>query len=540
MKKMLIAEIGNCVHAAGAFNFNNLAKKEGYKTVYMGSAISLEKLFGAIIEFQPDTVSIGYRLNDKSLIALLNEIEHFVTRDLIKRQYLFGGTLETGKIARKYKFISKIFDGRETEEEVIFFLKNGFNKKTQNINYPQSLKERIKFKGTTPLFRHHIGLDSVKKTSENIKVLAESGLLDIISLAPDQNCQEMFYDQKKMDKKNDGAGGVPIRSSRDLELLYESSRCGNYPLMRCYSGTNNILEFTKMLKKSINNAWAAIPLTWYSDLDRRSERELLTAIEENMGAIKWNGMNKIPVEINESHQWALRYCNDAIEVATAYLVAIIAKKLGVEEYVSQLMLATPPSITPTMDIAKMLAKNELINELHDNRFTSYKMIRTGLLAYPADLDEAKGLLASTMFYGAYLEPQIIHVVSYCEARYCATAKEILESVKIVKKAVKLGNKGLPDFKNDIEIKLRKEKLIEEALLIIDAIQKIGTGKENPLLDPKVIYEAINIGLLDAPGLKGFSIAKGLFKTEIVDGYHVSVDSKGRVLREKDRLKLLGF
>ncbi len=102
-----------------------------------------------------------------------------------------------------------------------------------------------------------------------------------------------------------------------------------------------------------------VPLTWYSQLDGRSDRELLEAIRDNQGAIAWNGGSGIPVEINEAHQWALRYCHASIEVTTAYLAALSAKRLGVKVYVAQYMFNTPPGISPRMDLAKALAKKEL-------------------------------------------------------------------------------------------------------------------------------------------------------------------------------------
>lgn len=64
-----------------------------------------------------------------------------------------------------------------------------------------------------------------------------------------------------MDPNQDGAGGgAPIRSKEDFINLYQASRRGNYPLVRCYSGTTHIVDFSKLLKQTINNAWAAIPI----------------------------------------------------------------------------------------------------------------------------------------------------------------------------------------------------------------------------------------------------------------------------------------
>jgi hypothetical protein len=390
------------------------------------------------------------------------------------------------------------------------------------------------------LIRHHLGLNSVAETAEHIKILAESGLLDIISIAPDQNCQQFYFSPEKMNSQEDGAGGAPIRSTADLETLFAASRRGNYPLMRCYSGTNHLTEFSQVLKDTINNAWSAIPLTWYSDLDRRSDRPLVKAIAENQQAMQWNAQHGVPVEVNESHQWALRYCNDAIEVATAYLSAYSAKRMGVQDFIQQLMLCNPPSISPKMDIAKMVAKLELIQTLEGPSFNVYRMIRTGLLAYPTDPDLAKGLIAATMFYGASLQPDIVHAVSYTEAIQRATSKEIIETVKIVKQSLALANQGSPDYLADPAIAGRVVELKEEAGLIVQAIQKLGANYADPLAEPEVVYQAIKLGILDAPGLQGFSVAQGRFATEICDGKHLSVDEKGRMLTEKARLKILGF
>ena len=48
-KKILGGAIGSDVHVAGILNFLELAKKEGYETIYLGGALSLEKFLGSII-----------------------------------------------------------------------------------------------------------------------------------------------------------------------------------------------------------------------------------------------------------------------------------------------------------------------------------------------------------------------------------------------------------------------------------------------------------------------------------------------------------
>jgi len=537
-KKILGAEIGSDIHVAGLLNFLGLAKKEGYRVMYLGGAVPIDKLIGAIIEAKPDIVSIGYRLGKEPLKKLLKEfIKKLKEIDTENIKFVFGGTIETGKVAKEYSLFEKVFDGSEEIEDVVQFLRGG-KVPVKEEDFPQVLPERIEFKSPFPLIRHHIGLPTLEETIDEIKKLSESKLLDIISIAPDQNCQSYFFEPEKMDPKQDGAGGAPIRSVDDFRKLYEASRRGNFPLVRCYAGTRNLVKFAKVLKETINNAWAAIPIFWYSDLDKRSDRPLLSAIKENMEAIRWNAENSVPVEVNDSHQWELRNAHDALAVFDAYLVAYIAKKLGVKWYVQQYMLNTPPNLSPKMDIAKMLAKIELVESLKDENFIPYRMIRTGLLSFPADPFRAMGQLVSSMFYGSYLEPHIIHVVSYSEAIERATSKEIIESIKMVKRANILAKSGLPDFRKDPEVDRRVKELKEEAMIIKEAIEELGKGSRDPLLDPEVLFATVRTGIMDAPGLVGFSVAKGETITQVINGANFAVDEDGKILTEKERIRRL--
>lgn len=258
------------------------------------------------------------------------------------------------------------------------FLRGDTNDQTYSQTYLADLVTRIEQSYPMPLIRHHFGLPSLNKTIEGVQKIAESQVIDIISIGPDQNAQEHFFQPDGMDPHSDGAGGVPLRKPADLADIYQASRCGNYPVVRCYAGTNALISWADMLEETIHVAWGAVPITWYSELDGRSSRSLIHAISENQQAITHYAKKGIPVEVNESHQWALRNTSDVIEVATAYIASYNAKMLGVKHYVMQYMLNTPPGISFEMDIAKMLAKIDLIEALHDAGFTSYRMIRTGL------------------------------------------------------------------------------------------------------------------------------------------------------------------
>lgn len=62
--------------------------------------------------------------------------------------------------------------------------------------YSQNLIERVKNNAPYPLIRHHFGRPSLEETVEGVKLIAESRVLDVISLGPDQNAQEYFFNQR--------------------------------------------------------------------------------------------------------------------------------------------------------------------------------------------------------------------------------------------------------------------------------------------------------------------------------------------------------
>ncbi|MEA2016059.1 MAG: cobalamin B12-binding domain-containing protein [Actinomycetota bacterium] len=538
MKKILGACIGSCVHVAGIINFLNLAGRHGYHTKFLGSACKIEKLKEGIEKYNPEIVAVSYRLSPESAVKLFKELNEKVIKDLKKKniEFILGGTKPVAEAGEKLGIFDVIFTGEESISEIENFLSRKKIKIKSEIP-PQNIVERVRYKSPRPIIRHHFGQPTLKETVEGIKKISSSGLLDVISIGPDQNTQEFFFHPEKMDKKQDGAGGVPLRSAGDFKKLYRASKTGNYPLLRCYSGTNDIIRMAEVLKDTINNAWCAVPLCWYNELDSRSERKLEDAVAENQSAMKWHADRDIPVEINESHHWSLRYSPDPVAVAAAYIAAYNAKKLGVKVYVSQYMFNTPLETSFTMDMAKMLAKIELIESLHDKNFTTLRQTRTGLFSYPADYDESKGQLASSVLLQMQLKPHILHVVAYCEANHAAGADDIIESIKIAKKVVDNYLYGCPDMKLDKEVKSRKKELISDARMIIEKIKMLDREKkyDDPLLSPYIISKAIKKGILDAPHLHGVKAAAGKVRTMFVRGKNVTIDGKGRQITEKERL-----
>jgi len=535
------AALGNCVHVAGLLNFLKLAAQEGYQTVSLGTAVPVSKLVAEIERRQPELVAVSYRLTPevgrKLLEALAQQVRE---RDLANRTFVFGGTEPVAEQARQVDLFAAVFGGEATSEQVVAALRGGRYEATPVLR-GDTLLERLAAKAPYPLLRHHFGQPTVEATVAGAQQIAESEVLDVLSLGPDQNAQEYFFRPQEMQPELEGAGGVPLRQPEDLEAIYQATRCGNYPLLRVYSGTRDLLKWAELSVRTIHNAWGAIPLFWYNQLDGRSNRPPLESIAENQQALAWYAEQGLPVECNEAHHWSLRDAPDSVAVAAAFLGAYNAKAVGVTHYVAQYMFDTPAITSPAMDLAKMLAKQALIERLHDDHFVSITQTRAGLGCFSADLDEAKGQLAASTVVQLALEPQIVHVVGYSEGDHAITAPELIESCRIVHGVMAEAREGLPDMTADPAVVARRDELIAEGKLVLAAIQELGEDVPDPWTDPQVLADAVRIGIMDAPHLAGNPHAAGQVVTAPVDGATKAVDPEtGRPLTEQERLRWLGF
>ncbi len=534
---MMGAAMGDCVHVAGVLNFFQLASKEGYRTKFLGAAKSPEAIAAAAKKMSAKTVAVGYRLDPNAAKNLAVRLDAALKRHGIAPKLLFGGTPPVAEVVSGTGIFQKVFSGKEDLDEVIAYLRGG-GLSGGAATYPASLQGRISEKTPYPVLRHHFGLPSVEKTAEGIKMIADSKVLDIISLGPDQNFQANYFRPQNMDPDQDGAGGVTIRSGGDLRKLFDAGRRGNYPLMRCYSGTQDVIRMAALLKDTIQNAWGAIPLFWYNALDGRGPRGVQESIAEAQKAVGWHAARGIPVEVNESHHWSLRDAPDVVAVASAYLAAYNAKKAGVGQYVSQYMLNTPPGTTAEMDLGKMLAKDELINSLADEAFTVWRQTRAGLSSFPTDLDLAKGQLATSTLVAMNLRPHIAHIVGFCEGDHIANPQDVIESCRIARGVIRNCLHGMPDMTKDPRVQARKRELIRDAKTLLAGIHELATlvsgvsgrhgpgenaGAKDPYTDPVLLAMAVKCGLFDAPHLAGNPAACGEVETAIVDGACLAVD-----------------
>jgi len=544
MKTVVAGSLGECVHVAGVMRFLRLAELAGWRTVFLGPAVSVDGFVEAAIREKASLVGVSYRLTPENGQRLLGEFAE-AADDLHSAgvRFAFGGTPPVAQRARSFGFFERAFEGGEAEDVVLGYLRGQSQGPPFEEDFPQTAVERIRWKAPFPILRHHFGLPSLEDTQAGIAAISEARALDLISIGPDQDGQENFYHPERQDPRSRGAGGVPVRSAEDYGALFAASRRGNYPLMRSYSGTDDFIRLAEMYVDTIRIAWCAIPIFWFNQMDGRGPWDLEGSVRKHQEVMAWYGERGIPVELNEPHHWVLRDAPDVLFVAAAYLSAYNARAMGVTEYIAQMMFNSPPGISDSMDLAKMLAALEIVQPLTGRRFRVWRQTRTGLLSYPVDRTAAMAHLATSVYVQMAVQPHIVHVVGHSEAHHAATATDVIEACQLARRAISNALQGAADMTADPAVQVRKEELLREANLTLAAIRSLAPRDATDCLtDPQSLARAITTGILDAPHLRSNRYAKGLIATRIDSrGACVAVDgSSGRGLSEGERLGRLGL
>lgn len=540
MKTVVAGALGECVHVAGVTNFLRLAELAGWRTVFLGPAVPTDDFLAAAKRENADLVGVSYRLTPETGERLLGEFAE--AADEMRSagvRFAFGGTPPVADRARAAGFFDAVFDGSEPDEAVLAWLRGDDPASLKEENYPHTTIARRLWKAPYPLLRHHFGLPTMQDTLDGIREIAEARVLDVISLGIDQDAQENFFHPERQNPRRTGAGGVPVRSSDDYTQLFAASRTGNYPLLRTYSGTDDFIRLAEVYVSTINNAWCAIPLFWFNQMDGRGPWDLTGSIEQHQQVMAWYGERDIPVELNEPHHWGMRDAPDVVFVASAYLSAYNAKAAGVRDYIAQLMFNSPPGLSDAMDLAKMLAILEMITPLSGPDFRIWEQTRTGLLSYPLDLPAARAHLAASIYLQMALRPDIIHIVGHTEADHAATAAEIIEAAKMTRRVIENVLRGAPDMTADPLVQARKAHLIAETRVTLNAIQSLAEpGVDDPFTDPQTLTKAVTSGVLDAPQLLNNQFGRGQIRTRIIGGACMAVDKEGQPLPEAQRIETL--
>jgi hypothetical protein len=508
----------------------------------LGPAVSTQDVLRVAEQQEADLVGVSYRLTPDTGERLLGEFAESADELRTKgMRFVFGGTPPVAERARAMGFFERVFDGSEPKHAVIAYLRGEDERSDVEAGYPQTLIERIRWKDPFPVLRHHFGLPSVPATRRGIKMIADASVLDVISLGVDQDAQENFFHPERQERRARGAGGVPVRSAEDYRSLYRASRRGNFPLLRTYSGTDDFIPLAELAVETIHNAWCAIPLFWFNQMDGRGPWSLEDSIREHQKVMRWYGERGIPVELNEPHHWGMRDAPDTMVVVSAYLSAYNAHAFGVHNYIAQMMFNSPPGLSDAMDLAKMVACLRITEPLTDKDFRIWQQTRTGLLSYPLHPAEARGHLAASVYLQMALKPHILHIVGHTEADHAATAEDVIEACGMASRAVENAIRGIPDMTTDPKVQARAEELVTEAQFTLEAIRLLAdTDSDDPLCDPAALTRAVEQGILDAPHLQNNPFARGEIVARIDSrGACVSVNPKtGTAWTERERISAL--
>jgi hypothetical protein len=137
---------------------------------------------------------------------------------------------------------------------------------------------------------------------------------------------------------------------------------------------------------------------------------------------------------------------------------------------------------------------------------------------------ARGHLAATVCLQMQLKPHIVHIVGHTEAHHATTAAELIEACRIADGAISQCLLGLPDMTADPRVQQRKADLLADAALLLEAIAALAPVGRDPYTDADTLARAVEIGLLDAPHLRGNAAACGTIVTRMVGGACLAVES----------------
>lgn len=561
-----LAKTGLDAHTLGIASISDFLQECGLKTVVTDSLVS--KAFSNpgnlnnssiiqkwIIENNITVLSFSYRLNTDDAVIIFQKLMYQLeykkllkeTGGLIKKIFFSGLPEACNKVKYLYKNIGVFYGGESYLESLKIFgidpsiaplnliskhsydiaLENFGKEVFENGDYlsilpvdrhksnnfgtkKERLVDRIKhgrINNLPPVIRAHSGpymqnrKESVKQFIDWAGRLASGGLLDILSIGTSQLTQEKFGEDWH---GLPNGGGVQLNSPEEYNRIYKAS---GPMLVRTYAGTKNITKLAEMYETTINIAWHALSLWWFSQIDGRGPNTLLDNLTEHFNTIQYIATTGKPYEANVSHHFAFRSSDDVTYVVSAVLAAKAAKKMGINDFILQIMLNNPKQTSGINDLAKARATFKLVRNLEDRNFRVYLQTRAGLDYLSYETEKAKKQLAVVTALMDDIEPfnnnspDIIHVVSYSEGNNLATPEIIEESIKITRYSLDkfraLREKGLiDDMSKHPDVEKRMNFLLEEAIIVLTAIE---SSINNPY-SPQGFHDIFKMGFLPVPQL----------------------------------------
>lgn len=596
--------LANDPHTEGMHNASKIAALDDIGSYILPPSLDYTAFYEAIDKYQPRYIGLSYRQNENVAVEeLFKVINYFHSSGLIKStddvKIIFAGLPKTIKILEDkvselpLKVIlcqasSRVLE-RVTETVDFFEITNDRERIIKQV-YDELVPKGIKifdqladeavrnddYKNEPPLavpspaacndyitriresefpvLRSHFGIPApdIMPTVEGIRELAEARVLDELSLGSSDLSQRYFgHPEKFAELKNDG--GVPYKDYDDLVTLYQASRCGNFPGVKPYCHVTDLVEFVNQCLDAgmLRGVHQAVPLYWFNELDGRGPAIVRDSIREHFACVRELARHGIPVEMNDPNQWSSRWAHDTIIVSSYALVSAVMTMCGVQNMVLQMQFNKPKETGDYADLAKMSAGMEMARRISMYRRSPapiFRETRTGIESLSADMELAKWQLARSTFLQMCMDPHIIHIVSYCEANYAARPADIIDSSRLIRRAVRIFRENKEDIMKEVNVPIvreRKDYLIKETTYLLNEIAKLHPRYEPCPLEhmaqflgnEDVIASSIEKKLMSAPGIinpkyKGEFLTKPLKygMIDLIDDY-----SNPRLVTEEERL-----
>lgn len=597
--------LANDPHTEGMHNASKIASLGDVSSYILPPSLDYTAFYDAIVKYQPKFIGLSYRQNENVAVEeLFKVINYFYTSGLIKPEdnvkISFAGLPKTIRILEDKvhelplkvilcKNSSKVLE-RITETVDFFEIVNNREQIIQQVYdelvpkgitlFDQLADEAVRnddYKNEPPLIipsskackdyvtriqesefpvlRSHFGIPApdIKPTVEGIRELANARVLDEVSLGS-SDLSQRYFGQSEMFERLKNDGGVPYKDFNDLVALYQASRCGNFPGVKPYCHVNDLVRFVHQCLDAgmLRGAHQAVPLYWFNELDGRGPAIVRDSIKEHFACVRELAKQGIPVEMNDPNQWSSRWAHDTIIVSSYALVSAVMTMCGVQNMVLQMQFNKPKETGDYADLAKMSAGMEMaqrISRCRKKPAPIFRETRTGIESLSADMDLAKWQLARSTFLQMCMDPHVIHIVSYCEANYAARPADIIDSSKLIRRAVRIFREHKVDIMKEADVPIvheRKEFLIKESAFLLNEIAKFHPKYEPCPLETMaqylgsedVIASSIEQRLMTAPGIINTKY-KGDFLTKpmkygminVVDDF-----SDPRIITEEERLK----
>lgn len=596
--------LANDPHTEGMHNASKIAALDGIESFILPPSLNYEPFYEAIDRFKPRYIGLSYRQNEDVAVAeVFKVINYFVTSGLVTEnddvKIIFSGLPKTTKVLEgkvselplkvilnqsspdararvtetvdyfeivkdREKIIQQIYEelvpkGIELFNQLADEVVRGDDYKNEPSLEIPSVKAcsdyitRIQ-ESPIPVLRSHFGIptDNIQPTVDGIRQLAEARVLDEVSLGSSDLSQRYFGHPEMFAKlKNDG--GVPYKTYEDLVKLYQASRCGNFPGVKPYCHVVDLVKFVHQCLDAgmLRGVHQAVPLYWFNELDGRGPANVRQSVKEHFAAVRELAKEGIPVEMNDPNQWSSRWAHDTIIVTSYALVSAVMTMCGVQNMVLQMQMNKPKETGDYADLAKMQAGLEMarrVSKFRKSPAPIFRETRTGIESLSADMNLAKWQLARSTMLQMCMNPHIIHIVSYCEANYAARTADIIDSSKLIRRAVRIFREHEQDImketRNPIVLE-RKEYLMKECEYLLREIAKLNPKYEFCPIEniaqyvgnEDVIASSIERKIMSAPGIindkyKGDFITKPLKygMINLVDDYN-----HPRIMTEEERL-----